>query len=116
MHVQLNARCSVLAAANPIYGEYVTNLSPSQNIGIQETLLTRFDLIFVVLDLNEEQHDRNVAKKVSSNHRFQTTGQGAQSNKMTTGKIEMEIVHDDEDEGLEIFEQYNQLLHEGKNV
>jgi hypothetical protein len=56
------------------------------------------------LDLNEEQHDRNVAKKVSQNHRFQTTGQGAQSNKMTTGKIEMEIVHDDEDEGLEIFE------------
>lgn len=35
---------------------------------------------------------------------------------MTTGKIEMEIVNEDEEEGLEIFEQHNALLHEGKNV
>ena len=70
IHISLNARCSVLAAANPIYGEYVTKLSPSQNIGIQETLLTRFDLIFIVVDSGEEFLDRHIAEKVTQNHRY----------------------------------------------
>lgn len=41
---------------------------------------------------------------------------GAMGDKVTTGKIEMEIIDEEEDEGLEVFEQYNPLLHEDKNI
>lgn len=50
VHVTLNARCAVLAAANPVTGQYRANLSPRENIRLPESLLTRFDLIFVMED------------------------------------------------------------------
>lgn len=68
IHTTLNSRCSVVAAANPILGQYKENMSPSQNIGLMESLLTRFDLIFVMLDNLTEKEDRMVAKHVIENH------------------------------------------------
>lgn len=68
IHVQLNARCSVLAAANPIYGEYQQDLSASKNIGMPDSLLSRFDLVFIVLDENDLQLDRRIADRVIKNH------------------------------------------------
>lgn len=46
----LNARTSILAAANPVYGRYNKKLKPHENINLSAALLSRFDLIFLLLD------------------------------------------------------------------
>ena len=70
MHVTLNARCSVMAAANPVYGSYDRTMNPGKNITLPDSLLSRFDLIFVVLDEKDEKRDREIATKVTRNHRY----------------------------------------------
>ncbi|KMQ49279.1 Mini-chromosome maintenance, DNA-dependent ATPase [Trichophyton rubrum] len=58
----LNARTSILASANPIGSRYNPNLSVPQNIDLPPTLLSRFDLVYLVLDRVDEQNDRRLAK------------------------------------------------------
>ncbi|KAF0988553.1 hypothetical protein HZS_7512, partial [Henneguya salminicola] len=58
---QLNARASVLAAANPIKSKWDTKLTTIANIEMPHTLLSRFDLIFLILDHQSEVFDRNLA-------------------------------------------------------
>lgn len=64
MHVTLNARCSVLAAANPVFGNFDPSLDLVKNIGLPDSLLSRFDLIFVVRDQTTEEIDRKIADQV----------------------------------------------------
>merc|ERR1712232_470314 len=64
LHVTLNARCSVVAAANPIYGSFDPSLDLAKNINMPDSLLSRFDLVFVVRDLTTEEIDRRIAEQV----------------------------------------------------
>jgi DNA replication licensing factor MCM5 len=64
----LNSRSSVLAAANPIYGRYDDMKSTAENIDLMITILSRFDLIFVVRDVRDETKDRAIAKHVLGIH------------------------------------------------
>ena len=58
----LNARTSILASANPIGSKYNVNLPVPQNIDLPPTLLSRFDLVYLVLDQIDEQMDRRLAR------------------------------------------------------
>ena len=58
----LNARTSILASANPIGSKYNPNLPVPQNIDLPPTLLSRFDLVYLVLDRIDETTDRRLAK------------------------------------------------------
>jgi len=71
IHTTLNARCSVVAAANPIFSEYARDCSVGKNIGLPDSLLSRFDLLFVMLDEKDPKNDRKIAERVITNHRFQ---------------------------------------------
>jgi len=64
----LNARTSVLAAANPIFGRYDDLKTPGENIDFQTTILSRFDMIFLVRDEHERGRDERIAKHVMGIH------------------------------------------------
>lgn len=64
----LNSRTSVLAAANPIFGRYDDMKSPGENIDFQSTILSRFDMIFIVKDDHNEQRDISIAEHVMNVH------------------------------------------------
>ncbi|ELA41199.1 uncharacterized protein VICG_01798 [Vittaforma corneae ATCC 50505] len=68
IHTTLNARCSVLAAANPILGSYNERMSVQDNIKLPESLLTRFDLIFITLDSYDSERDDSISKHVLNMH------------------------------------------------
>jgi len=64
----LNSRASVLAAANPIYGRYDDLRSAGENIDLMTTILSRFDLIFIVRDIRDEARDKAIARHVMGVH------------------------------------------------
>jgi DNA replication licensing factor MCM7 len=64
----LNARTSILAAANPVYGRYNKRLAPHENINLPAALLSRFDLIFLLLDLADSDLDTKLARHVTQVH------------------------------------------------
>ncbi|CAL1384886.1 unnamed protein product [Linum trigynum] len=64
----LNARTSVLACANPIGSRYNPRLSVIDNIHLPPTLLSRFDLIYLILDKADEQTDKHLARHIVSLH------------------------------------------------
>ncbi|XP_043279134.1 DNA replication licensing factor MCM4 isoform X2 [Venturia canescens] len=59
---QLNARTSILAAANPCESQWNKNKTVIENVMLPHTLMSRFDLIFLMLDSNDEILDRRLGR------------------------------------------------------
>ncbi len=64
----LNARTSILAAANPLYGRYNPRISPVENINLPAALLSRFDILFLMLDQPSRESDEQLAQHVTYVH------------------------------------------------
>ena len=64
----LNARTSILAAANPMFGKYDQFKNIHENVNLPIPLLTRFDLIFIVRDIPSQAKDREIAKHIIDLH------------------------------------------------
>jgi len=80
----LNARTSILAAANPMFGKYDIFKNIYENVNLPIPLLTRFDLIFIVRDIPSQEKDRNIAQHIISQHGFSGTD--------TTSLIDIDIL------------------------
>lgn len=63
---QLNARTSILAAANPIESQWNPKRTIVENIQLPHTLMSRFDLIFLMLDPQDEIYDRRLGRHLVS--------------------------------------------------
>lgn len=119
IQARLNARCSVLAAANPVCGNYDPYKVPMDNIGMQDSLLSRFDLLFIMLDEHNRENDSKISEHVVRIHRFrpanETEGEPASIN--TNVNFLTTMANDkDENETTEMFERHNPLLHGSKGV
>ncbi|KAL0093775.1 MCM2/3/5 family-domain-containing protein [Phycomyces blakesleeanus] len=64
----LQARCSILAAANPIRGRYNASIPFSQNVELTEPILSRFDVLCVVKDIVDPEQDHVLATNVIASH------------------------------------------------
>lgn len=68
INTTLNARTSILAAANPLYGRYNPRVSPVENINLPAALLSRFDVMFLLLDSPTREGDEELANHVTYVH------------------------------------------------
>ncbi|KAM9847557.1 DNA helicase MCM8 [Aulostomus maculatus] len=76
----LPARTSVVAAANPVGGHYNRGKTVSENLKMGSPLLSRFDVVFLLLDIPDESHDRHLSEHVMANR----AGRGKNSSAVVT--------------------------------
>jgi DNA replication licensing factor MCM6 len=70
IHATLNARASILAAANPIYGRYDRTKSLRYNVEISPPIMSRFDIFFVIFDEKNDDEDFHIAQHIVNMHRL----------------------------------------------
>ena len=65
----LNARTSILAAANPVFGRYDRSKTLKANVDISAPIMSRFDLFFVIIDECNPITDESIARHIIKVHR-----------------------------------------------
>lgn len=78
IHATLNARTSILAAANPLFGRYDRSKSLRYNVDISPPIMSRFDLFFVIFDEKNDDEDEAIAKHIVNMHTMRTDGSDSQ--------------------------------------
>ncbi|XP_032912698.1 DNA replication licensing factor MCM3 [Catharus ustulatus] len=116
IQARLNSRCSVLAAANPVYGRYDQYKTPMENIGLQDSLLSRFDLLFIVLDQMDSEQDREISDHVLRMHRYRNPNEQDGDAMPLGSAVEMLATDDpdfmqEEEQELQVYEKHDDLLH-----
>jgi DNA replication licensing factor MCM3 len=96
MHMSLNARCSVVAAANPRGGAYDPTKNPAYNVHLPDSLISRFDLLFIVLDQPDPSLDRLISQRVLANHSYR-------------GQREEVEAGADDDEATPVFQRFDKV-------
>ncbi len=69
INATLNSRCAVLGAANPQYGRFALHENISQQIKLPPPLISRFDLIFAIMDRPDKENDKRIAEHILGLHR-----------------------------------------------
>lgn len=83
----LNSRCSVLAAANSIFGRW-DETKGEENIDFLPTILSRFDMIFIVKDEHDQNRDKTLARHIMSVH----MNAGQTNSEPKEGELSLELI------------------------
>uniref|UniRef100_A0A8C1I7F0 DNA replication licensing factor MCM3 n=1 Tax=Cyprinus carpio TaxID=7962 RepID=A0A8C1I7F0_CYPCA len=122
IHARLNARCSVLAALLLASNFFVIRvLFYEFNIGLQDSLLSRFDLLFIMLDQMDPEQDREISDHVLRMHRYRDPHEQDGAAFALGGAVDALATEDpdvtqEEEEELQVYEKHNPLLHGSKKL
>ncbi|KAM0676996.1 DNA replication licensing factor MCM7 [Binucleata daphniae] len=93
INANLNARCSIVGAANPIKGVFRNDRSLEWNLGLPVALLSRFDCVCIIKDEVEAEKDRNLAMHISDNFLCQENELNNNINKTDTENIQDSLLY-----------------------